>query len=51
MVDPARPRERQALHMAIIEVHGLVKRYGNHTAMNGVGFTVGQGESTGCAAP
>lgn len=30
--------------MAIIEVHGLVKRYGDRIAVNGVGFTVEQGE-------
>ncbi len=30
--------------MAIIEVHGLVKRYGDHTAVNGVGFAVERGE-------
>jgi ABC-type phosphonate transport system ATPase subunit len=33
--------------MAIIEVHGLVKYYGDHTAVNGVGFTVEQGEIFG----
>jgi ABC-type phosphonate transport system ATPase subunit len=33
--------------MAIIEVHGLVKRYGDHTAVNGVGFAVEQGEIFG----
>jgi ABC-2 type transport system ATP-binding protein len=33
--------------MTIIEVHGLVKRYGDDTAVNGVGFTVEQGEIFG----
>ena len=47
VIDPARPRERQALRMAIIEVPDLVKRYGDHTAMSGVGFTVEQGEIVG----
>jgi ABC-type uncharacterized transport system ATPase subunit len=33
--------------MTIIEVHGLVKRYGDHTAVTGVGFTVEQGKIFG----
>ena len=33
--------------MAIIEVHDLVKCYGDHTAVNGVGFTVERGEVFG----
>jgi ABC-2 type transport system ATP-binding protein len=37
--------------MAIIEVSGLVKRYGEHTAVNGVGFTVEQGEIFGILGP
>jgi ABC-2 type transport system ATP-binding protein len=37
--------------MAIIEVDGLVKRYGEHTAVNGVGFTVEPGEIFGILGP
>ncbi|WP_181771438.1 ABC transporter ATP-binding protein [Amycolatopsis pittospori] len=37
--------------MAIIEVDGLVKRYGDHTAVNGVGFTVERGEIFGILGP
>jgi ABC-2 type transport system ATP-binding protein len=37
--------------MAIIEVNGLVKRYGDHTAVNGVSFTVDQGEIFGILGP
>jgi len=37
--------------MAIIEVNGLVKRYGDHTAVNGVGFAVEQGEIFGILGP
>jgi ABC-2 type transport system ATP-binding protein len=37
--------------MAIIEVDGLVKRYGNHTAVDGVGFAVEQGEIFGILGP
>jgi ABC-type histidine transport system ATPase subunit len=48
VVDPAHLRERQALGMAIIEVDGLVGRYGDHTVVNGVGFTGEQGEIFGC---
>jgi ABC-type uncharacterized transport system ATPase subunit len=33
--------------MAIIEVNGLVKRYGDPTAVNGVGSAVGQGDVFG----
>lgn len=33
--------------MAIIEVNGLVKRYGDHTAVNGVGSAAVQGEVFG----
>ncbi|WET81209.1 ABC transporter ATP-binding protein [Amycolatopsis sp. QT-25] len=37
--------------MAIIEVENLVKRYGDHTAVDGVGFTVEQGEIFGILGP
>ncbi|MBE1533382.1 ABC transporter ATP-binding protein [Actinomadura algeriensis] len=37
--------------MAIIEVDGLVKRYGEHTAVDGVGFAVEQGEIFGILGP
>ncbi|GAA3562691.1 ABC transporter ATP-binding protein [Amycolatopsis ultiminotia] len=37
--------------MAIIEVDNLVKRYGEHTAVNGVGFAVEQGEIFGILGP
>ena len=37
--------------MAIIEVNGLVKRYGDHTAVNGVSFAVEQGEIFGILGP
>ncbi|WP_410650862.1 ABC transporter ATP-binding protein [Amycolatopsis sp. cmx-4-54] len=37
--------------MAIIEVEDLVKRYGDHTAVNGVGFAVEQGEIFGILGP
>ncbi|MBW4721457.1 ABC transporter ATP-binding protein [Saccharothrix obliqua] len=37
--------------MAIIEVTDLVKRYGDHTAVDGVGFTVEQGEIFGILGP
>jgi len=37
--------------MAIIEVDGLVKRYGEHTAVDGVSFTVEQGEIFGILGP
>ncbi len=37
--------------MAIIEVDGLVKRYGDHTAVDGVGFTVERGEIFGILGP
>jgi ABC-2 type transport system ATP-binding protein len=37
--------------MAIIEVENLVKRYGDHTAVNGVSFAVEQGEIFGILGP
>lgn len=37
--------------MAIIEVNGLVKRYGDHTAVGGVDFAVEQGEIFGILGP
>jgi len=37
--------------MAIIEVDGLIKRYGEHTAVDGVGFTVERGEIFGILGP
>jgi ABC-2 type transport system ATP-binding protein len=37
--------------MAIIEVNGLVKRYGDHTAVDGVTFAVEQGEIFGILGP
>jgi ABC-2 type transport system ATP-binding protein len=37
--------------MAIIEVDNLVKRYGDHTAVDGVSFTVEQGEIFGILGP
>ena len=37
--------------MAIIEVDGLVKRYGDHTAVNGVSFAVEPGEIFGILGP
>jgi len=37
--------------MAIIEVDGLVKRYGGHTAVDGVSFAVEQGEIFGILGP
>jgi ABC-2 type transport system ATP-binding protein len=37
--------------MAIIEVENLVKRYGDHTAVDGVSFSVEQGEIFGILGP
>ncbi len=37
--------------MAIIEVQNLVKRYGDHTAVNGISFAVEQGEIFGILGP
>ncbi|WP_410656477.1 ABC transporter ATP-binding protein [Amycolatopsis sp. lyj-112] len=37
--------------MAIIEVEDLVKRYGDHTAVDGVGFAVEEGEIFGILGP
>jgi ABC-2 type transport system ATP-binding protein len=37
--------------MAIIEVNGLVKRYGAKTAVDGVSFAVEQGEIFGILGP
>ncbi|PPK65639.1 ABC transporter ATP-binding protein [Actinokineospora auranticolor] len=37
--------------MAIIQVDNLVKRYGDHTAVDGVGFTVDEGEIFGILGP
>ena len=37
--------------MAIIEVDGLVKRYGEHTAADGVSFAVDEGEIFGILGP
>jgi ABC-2 type transport system ATP-binding protein len=37
--------------MAIIEVESLVKRYGDHTAVDGVSFAVEQGEIFGILGP
>ncbi|MEV5824927.1 ABC transporter ATP-binding protein [Spirillospora sp. NPDC052242] len=37
--------------MAIIEVENLVKRYGDHTAVDGVSFAVEQGEIFGILGP
>ncbi|MEU3271187.1 ABC transporter ATP-binding protein [Saccharomonospora sp. NPDC006951] len=37
--------------MAIIEVDNLVKRYGDHLVLNGVSFTVEQGEIFGILGP
>jgi ABC-2 type transport system ATP-binding protein len=37
--------------MAIIEVENLVKRYGDHTAVNGISFAVEQGEIFGILGP
>lgn len=37
--------------MAIIEVNNLVKRYGDHTAVDGLSFTVEQGEIFGILGP
>jgi ABC-2 type transport system ATP-binding protein len=37
--------------MAIIEVNGLVKRYGNHTAVDRISFSVEQGEIFGILGP
>src|SRR6266487_4363722 len=36
---------------AIIEVHNLVKRFGEHTAVNGISFEVEQGEVFGLLGP
>jgi ABC-2 type transport system ATP-binding protein len=38
-------------NQAIIEVEGLVKRYGDHTAVNGIHFKVMQGEVFGLLGP
>jgi ABC-2 type transport system ATP-binding protein len=38
-------------NQAIIEVEGLVKRYGEHTAVNGISFEVMQGEVFGLLGP
>jgi ABC-2 type transport system ATP-binding protein len=37
--------------MAIIEVDGLVKRYGGHTAVDGISFAVEEGEIFGILGP
>ncbi len=37
--------------MAVIEVEGLTKRYGGHTALSGVSFSVGEGEIFGLLGP
>jgi len=37
--------------MAIIEVENLVKRYGDHTAVDGISFSVEQGEIFGILGP
>ncbi|EMD24653.1 ABC-type multidrug transport system, ATPase component [Amycolatopsis azurea DSM 43854] len=42
---------RHRRRMAIIEVEGLVKRYGDHIAVDGVGFTVERGEIFGILGP
>src|SRR2546427_201876 len=39
------------INQAIIEVEGLVKRYGDHTAVNGISFEVMQGEVFGLLGP
>jgi ABC-2 type transport system ATP-binding protein len=41
----------QGCCMAIIEVDGLVKRYGSYTAVDGVSFAVEQGEIFGILGP
>jgi ABC-2 type transport system ATP-binding protein len=38
---------RTFLGMAVIEVNGLIKRYGDRTVVNGVSFTVAEGEIFG----
>ena len=38
-------------HMAIIEVSGLVKRYGGVAALDGVSFSVPEGEIFGVLGP
>jgi ABC-2 type transport system ATP-binding protein len=50
-VDSARPAERHTSRMAVIEVENLVKRYGDHTVVNGVSFAVEQGEIFGILGP
>lgn len=35
----------------MIEVHQLVKRYGNHTAVDGISFEIGSGETFGLLGP
>lgn len=37
--------------MDAIRVHGLTKRYGDHIAVDGIGFTVQQGEAFGILGP
>jgi ABC-2 type transport system ATP-binding protein len=37
--------------MDAIRVHGLTKRYGDHVAVDGIGFTVQQGEAFGILGP
>jgi ABC-2 type transport system ATP-binding protein len=41
---PAAPGQGDTRRMNVIEVSSLVKRYGNHTAVDGVSFTVEEGE-------
>ena len=36
---------------APLEVRGLVKRYGDHTAVDGVGFAIAAGETYGLLGP
>src|SRR5690606_24286147 len=48
---PAPDARRQNRSMAVIEVTNLTKRYGGHTAVDGVSFTVEAGEIFGILGP
>jgi branched-chain amino acid transport system ATP-binding protein len=36
---------------AVLEVHGITKQFGGLTALDDVGFTVGEGELVGLVGP
>ena len=50
-LDPRTPSDPQASQAPVIEVHDLVKRYGDRTVVDGVSFEVRPGEIFGIAGP